>query len=87
MESISDDRLELNNVVISQGGEAQVILETAKGGRHRIDEESGDLFLVIGPGERYEGIPGESDYKIISFEEHGILVEKKKAGKKTPRRC
>ncbi len=78
MESISEDRLELNNVVISQGGEAQMVLETAEAGRHRIDEESGDLFLVIGPGERYEGVPGENDYKIISFEEHGILVEKKK---------
>ena len=82
MESISDDRLELENVVISQGGEEQIILETAKAGRHRIDEESGDLFLVIGPGERYEGIPGSNDYKIITFEEHGILVEKKKASKK-----
>ena len=82
MDSISEDRLELNNVVISQGGDDRVILETAETGRHRIDEESGDLFLVIGPGERYEGIPGENNYKIASFEEHGILLEKKKASKK-----
>jgi len=82
MDSISDDRLELNNVVVSQGGETRLILETAETGRHRIDEESGDLFLVIGPGERYEGVPGENNYKIVSFEEHGILLEKKKASRK-----
>lgn len=82
MESISEDRLKLNNVVIGQGGEDEMILETAKSGRHRIDEESGDLFLVVGPGERYEGRAGEKDFKIISFQQHGILVEKKKEIKK-----
>lgn len=94
MESISEDRLELNNVVIGQGGEDEMILETAETGRHRIDEESGDLFLVVGPGERYEGRAGEKDFKIISFQQHGILIEKRIENKKryldveekTPRR-
>ncbi len=84
METISDDRLELGKIIISQGGSEQSIIETAQHGRHRIDDSSGDLFLVIGPGERYEGIPGESDYKIIEFEQHGILLEKKKGLKKRP---
>ncbi len=78
MESISDDRLELGNVIISQSGDDRIALETAQTGRHRIDEETGDLFLVVGPGERYEGQPGTGDYNIISFEQHGILIEKKK---------
>lgn len=82
METISDDRLELNKVIISQGGTEQSVIETAQRGRHRIDESSGDLFLVIGPGERYEGTPGQGDYKVIEFEQHGILVEKKKSLKK-----
>lgn len=82
MESISDDRLELNKVIISQGSAEQSAIETAQRGRHRIDENSGDLFLVIGPGQRYEGTPGNSDYKIIEFEQHGILAEKKKSLKK-----
>ncbi len=82
MESISDDRLVLNNIILSQNSEGQSIYETARSGRHRFDESSGDLFLVIGPGERYEGMPGESDYRIIEFEQHGILVEKKKNLKK-----
>ena len=82
MESISEDRLELNNVVIGQSGKAEMILETAQSGRHRIDEESGDLFLVVGPGERYEGRAGEKDFKIISFQQHGILIEKKESRKK-----
>ena len=78
MESISDDRLELKNVLISQSRDGIMVMETAKTGRHRTDEKSGDLFLVVGPGERYEGKPGNRDYTIIEFEKHGILVEKKK---------
>ena len=78
MESISEDRLELKNVLISQSREGVMVMETAKTGRHRIDEKSGDLFLVVGPGERYEGKPGNRDYTIVEFEKHGILVEKKK---------
>jgi len=78
MESISDDRLELRNVLISQSRDNVVVMETAETGRHRTDEKSGDLFLVVGPGERYEGIPGKRDYTIVEFEKHGILIEKKK---------
>ena len=78
MESISDDRLELKNVLISQSQGDVMVMETAKFGRHRTDEKSGDLFLIVGPGERYEGVPGKRDYTIIEFERHGILLEKKK---------
>ena len=77
MESISEDRLELNNIIIGEIDEGLAIVETAQKGRQRIDPDTGDLFLVIGPGKRYEGVPGENDFRIIEFEKHGILVEKK----------
>ncbi len=77
MESISEDRLELHKIIIGEVEDGLAIVETAQQGRHKIDPHSGDLFLVIGPGKRYEGVPGEKDYSIIEFEQHGILVEKK----------
>lgn len=77
MESISPDRLELRDIIISQNDPEKSIFETAKTGRHRVDERSGDLFLVVGPGKRYEGEAGRKDYRIIEFEQHGILIEKK----------
>ncbi|MCP4268049.1 MAG: LptF/LptG family permease, partial [Candidatus Brocadiaceae bacterium] len=82
METISNDKLELGNIIFAQSGDNRTVLETARSGRHRIDEETEDLFLVVGPGKRYEGQPGMADYKIISFEKHGILIEKKKNQKK-----
>ena len=76
MESMSDDKLELRNIIISQAGTGEMIIETAETGRQEIDEKSGDLFLVIGPGERYEGQAGANEIKHITFEQHGILIEK-----------
>ena len=77
MESISQDRLELDNIIIGETDEELTIIETARKGSQRIDPETGNLFLVVGPGKRYQGVPGENDFSIIEFEEHGILIEKK----------
>ncbi len=77
MESVSDDRLELQDIIISQTRDDYRVLETASSGRQKIEEKTGDLFLVVGPGERYEGRPGAVEHKLISFDQHGILMENK----------
>lgn len=80
MEAISDDKLELDNIIISQSTQDTVILETAKSGRQKTDEVTGDLFLVVGPGERTELEVGKKNAKIMQFEQHGILIAKKEVG-------
>lgn len=75
MESISADKLKLREVIIGQTDPETMILETAKTGQQQLDEPSGDLFLVVGPGQRVEGIAGQKDFKIIKYEQHGILLE------------
>ncbi len=75
MESISDDRLELRDIIIGQKNRDVMVIETAATGRQKIDENSGDLFLVVGPGERYEGNAGQNDHKLIQYAQHGILIQ------------
>jgi lipopolysaccharide export system permease protein len=77
MESISEDRLELREVVISQPGSDKMVIETARRGLQEIDDKTGNLFLVLGPGNRYEGQAGDLRIKHTSFDEHGILIEKR----------
>jgi lipopolysaccharide export system permease protein len=77
MQSLSEDKQQLNDIIISQSKRDGMVLETAKSGRHKTDEESGNVFMVVGPGERYEGQSGQKNYRIIEFEQHGILIEKK----------
>jgi len=75
MESISDDRQELRDIIISQSRDDNRVFETADSGRQKIDESTGDMFLVVGPGELYKGRPGAAEHKIISYDEHGILIQ------------
>ena len=49
MESISEDRLELRDIIIGESGNRRMVFETARTGRQAIDPVTGDLFLVEGP--------------------------------------
>ena len=79
MQSMSPDRTEIRDLIITgqANGNAKNSIETAERGRHKVDEKTGDLFLEVGPGKRFEGNPGDADYRIIEFEKHGILLQKK----------
>ena len=77
MESISEDKLELQEVIVSQIGPDASIMEIARSGRQKIDDTSGDLFLVLGPGQRVEGVAGQKNFKFLDYEQHGILIQKK----------
>lgn len=79
MQSMSPDRREIFDVVIAQQGELEDAIETARQGKHKLDEKNGDLFLEVGPGTRYQGRAGSAEFSIVEFEKHGILVEKKPA--------
>ncbi len=77
MESLSADKLALQGVIIGNSAGETMVLETAGSGRQRIDEKTGDLFLVVGPGQRFEGEAGKNNFKLIEFDQHGILIENK----------
>jgi lipopolysaccharide export system permease protein len=47
----------------------------AKTGREMTDATSGDRFLVLDNGVRYDGAPGQGDYRMIVFERYAIRVE------------
>jgi lipopolysaccharide export system permease protein len=37
--------------------------------------ENGDRFIVLLNGTRYEGVPGQSDYRIVEFERYSVRIE------------
>lgn len=79
MQSMSSDRQEIFDVVITQLGANSDAVEMASRGRHKLDEKTGDLFLEVGPGKRFQGTAGSADFSVIEFERHGVLLEKKPA--------
>jgi lipopolysaccharide export system permease protein len=47
----------------------------AQSGYHYTDAESGEQYLVLEDGTRYDGIPGRPDYRILSFETYRVRIE------------
>jgi lipopolysaccharide export system permease protein len=46
----------------------------AASGYRYVDPESNDEFLVLQNGTRYEGNPGEPDYRIVEFEAYAVRI-------------
>ncbi len=78
MQSLSEDRRRIEGVIVADRRPGRRSMERAREGSTRVDPRSGDVFLELGSGQRYEGEPGRRDYRIIDYERHGILVQKKK---------
>jgi len=80
VEELSDDQRELMNVFVQsrKGGKKSVI--SSETGYRYIDEKSGDEFLVLVDGYRYEGEPGQDDYRITQFGKHAVRLEEKATG-------
>jgi lipopolysaccharide export system permease protein len=47
----------------------------AKTGREETDAASGGRFLVLDDGVRYDGTPGQGDYRMVTFARYTIRIE------------
>lgn len=56
-------------------GESEWTLITAHQGAIKQDEETGNMYLVLRDGHRYQGLPGAADYSVTDFQEYGRSVE------------
>ena len=42
-------------------------------------KENGDRYLVLEDGRRYEGTPGQADYRVAHFDRYALRIEQKEA--------
>ncbi len=75
----SDDRKRMENLFITirpnEGSQRLPQLLTAKTAHRLLDEKTGEDFLVLLDGYRYEGRPGEAGYRIMQFSKYGVRVD------------
>jgi lipopolysaccharide export system permease protein len=75
-ESINDDR-ELEDVFLAvtagsaEDFDSRTVVIFAKKGRQQRSIDGTERFFVLDQGYRIEGIPGNNDYQITSFEQYG----------------
>lgn len=75
-EAMSDDRQVLQNIFMSERLEdgRQVVI-WADTGHQRVDAESGDHFLVLSDGRRYEGVATAADMRVMTFSQLSQRLE------------
>jgi lipopolysaccharide export system permease protein len=78
VESLSEDRQEVNNIFV-HGVDRDGVpgMLSSESGYQYVDEKTGDRFMVAVDGYRYQGRPGDPDYKIIKFEKHAVRIKEK----------
>jgi lipopolysaccharide export system permease protein len=75
--SIDDRERRMRDVFIQQRRQGVLSLISAKSGFQRIDEVSGDRYLVLDDGYRYEGYPGQFDYRVSEFKRYALRIQER----------
>ncbi len=67
---------QLQNVFIEIQRQPKPYIFRAESGHFEVDPRSGDKYLVLENGYRYEGDAGDLDFVIAEYASHSLLVEK-----------
>jgi lipopolysaccharide export system permease protein len=70
-----EDKKRLRNIFIHDRRADQMRLVVSDTGVRRVDPVTGDHFVTLFNGHRYDGVPGMPDYSIGSFERYNLRVE------------
>jgi len=73
-EKVTDDGGVMENVFIQGVRDGRLNLVVADKAHQRV-AANGARYLVLTNGSRYEGTPGNSDFRIIHFQEHQVLMQ------------
>ncbi|MBB3062987.1 LPS export ABC transporter permease LptF [Microbulbifer rhizosphaerae] len=80
--SLSRDRSTMHDVFLAELSSGRAETETAqqtvtlaREGIQQVDPETGLRYLVLRDGYRYEGVPGQRDYRLMKFASYEVLLE------------
>jgi len=76
VDALSGDDRTLSNVFVqSLQNQRLGVMVAARG--HQETAANGDKFIVLEDGRRYEGTPGQADYKMVDFTSYAMRIESK----------
>jgi lipopolysaccharide export system permease protein len=76
VESIAGDKASVQNVFINSVQHRRTGVMMSERG-HTEYAENGDRFLVMQQGRRYEGVPGDADFRIMEFDRYASRIQVK----------
>jgi len=83
LENVDIGRGRVKNVFVQSVQNGKVGIMVAKEGLQQT-AQNGDRFLVLLNGIRYEGTPGQRDYRIAEFKRYAMRIEEGKIRKEPP---
>jgi lipopolysaccharide export system permease protein len=78
VESLSGDASNVQNVFLSTARGDRVSVSMSRSGHTEV-APNGDRFIVLENGRRYEGLPGEADFKVTEFGRYAARIETREA--------
>lgn len=82
VERFNEDAQQYRDVFVYDSGEKDGVV-VANNGFKTIDKLSGDEFLVLKNGTRYEGNPGSPEYGVMNFETYALRLKENESVKFT----
>ncbi|WP_321912759.1 MULTISPECIES: LPS export ABC transporter permease LptF [unclassified Paraburkholderia] len=73
IERMSPDQARVENVFVTSTENGKVSVIVSKTG-HTETMQSGDRFVVLENGRRYDGEPGHPDFRISEFQRYGVKI-------------
>jgi lipopolysaccharide export system permease protein len=74
VESVDIDGARVRNVFVSNRSQGREGVIVAAQGVIEV-KENGDRFLVLESGRRYEGVPGEAEYRMTEFDRYRLRID------------
>jgi len=74
LEGMSEDNTSMRNVFIQTKYKDRDIVMVAEKAHLEVDAKTDDRLLVLENGSRYEGHPGETEFRQLNFSRHSLLV-------------
>ena len=75
VESIRTDARRMRNIFVRHRRQDELGVISAASGYQKTDELSGDRYLVLEDGYRYEGVPGAADYRVSQFASYALRIK------------
>jgi len=76
VEGLSEDHTQLRNVFIqAKTADGQMDIFSARSGYKSVDRKTGAHYLVLVDGYRYQGLPGDVDFKIHQYEKNAVRLD------------
>ncbi len=75
VQGMSEDGKRLSNIFVQNRNQGRLGLTVSTEGYQEVDPETGERFIVLTRGRRYEGVPGDNRFTMGKFERYVLRLQ------------